>query len=329
MANVQAQGLKCFAATSNLEGASNDTLVAAWNVVKARKPTIPIEPPEKHGALNSPGACTPHDLPISHWESGEGKKTSNSCLEAITGADCEFNVADVDEKMRKGEYNDLPAPLCPATNTELPMQMNLNVSPAGDGTFNIIKYYIFLKPERLDVIKEQLVTGTLMSINWAPDRSNTKKTLQYLFEKLPGITYAYWQWVLPAAAAARAVQPDVNELQQRIRKGIQHIKDEAPRGNFDCEQISWVECELVDGASPIHGFKRELISSVLKVLKDKDNFATKQAYFPVLLPDIRTEYQGIVAEILPTLLSNTLLCIGEAKFGKTPMMTAFAFAMAR
>lgn len=167
-------------------------------------------------------------------------------------------------------------------------------------------------------------------LNYVQDRIGTIKTFQYIFERLGGITWKYWSRDMPVARIPiNEVQSDVTEAQNRIREGIQHIKDEAPRGNFDCEQTCWLECELVDPGSKIYGLRRELIATVLKSIKDKDNFATKATYYPVLLPDIRKEFQLIVKQILPRLLTTTLLCIGEAKFGKTPLMTTLAFAMAR
>ena len=77
--------------------------------------------------------------------------------------------------------------------------------------------------------------------------------------------------------------------QDKIRKGIQFIKDEAPRGDFDSEQTEWLECELVDPESPIHDLRRELIGNVLKNQKNKDQYAMKDYYYPLLIPDVREE----------------------------------------
>ena len=172
--------------------------------------------------MDNEGVCTAFDLPMTPWEDAQATKTANACLEVITNAEVGLDFAELDAMMSQGSYNNLPEPLCPATNTELPMHMNLNVSKgSAEGRFNIVKYYTFLKPERRDVVEEQLVTGVLMSINWVPDRCNTKKALQYLFERLPGITYKHWVWQSPVAAAGPVDDTEVSDKQQRIKDGIQ------------------------------------------------------------------------------------------------------------
>eukprot|EP00959_Pyramimonas_sp_CCMP1952_P326402 6832474-Pyramimonas_sp.AAC.1 len=89
--------------------------------------------------------------------------------------------------------------------------------------------------------------------------------MQILFQRLGGVQVRCWEFLGAPAPGAGGVDVGVEEKKKELSEGIQYIKDEAPRANADCEQLEWVERELVDTSSPIHGFRRELISAVLKV----------------------------------------------------------------
>eukprot|EP00959_Pyramimonas_sp_CCMP1952_P414212 8678751-Pyramimonas_sp.AAC.1 len=56
--------------------------------------------------------------------------------------------------------------------------------------------------------------------------------------------------------------------------------------------------------------KREFGNSLLKCIADRDHFAVKGDYYPLLKSDIRKEYQPMANKILQTLAGNALLTIG-------------------
>ena len=55
----------------------------------------------------------------------------------------------------------------------------------------------------------------------------------------------------------------------------------------------------------------------------------KQRDYALNLFDIHDDFMPMVKEFIPLLLTATLLCLGEAGYGKTPFMMIIAFAMAR
>eukprot|EP00959_Pyramimonas_sp_CCMP1952_P335650 7028207-Pyramimonas_sp.AAC.1 len=75
--------------------------------------------------------------------------------------------------------------------------------------------------------------------------------------------------------------------------------------------------------------KREFVNSLLMCIADRDHFATRGDYDPLLKPDVRKEYHPMTDRILKTLMGNALLAIGEAGFGRTPFMCVLAVATAR
>eukprot|EP00959_Pyramimonas_sp_CCMP1952_P031752 666154-Pyramimonas_sp.AAC.1 len=96
-----------------------------------------------------------------------------------------------------------------------------------------------------------------------------------------GIMFKCWQFEAAAAAPAAAVpgyEDSVDSKKKKMTAGFDFIMAEAPRGNFDCQQMLWVEHQLVDPDSPIHDFRRELIDRVLKKIHDRDHFAVKETY---------------------------------------------------
>ena len=114
-----------------------------------------------------------------------------------------------------------------------------------------------------------------------------------------------------------------------IRKGFQHIKDEAPRGNFDSEQLEWAECELNDPESPIFGWRYTLINQALAIIKVQANLAKKEIYYPLTLFDLNKDMLKIIFRVLPRLRVPTALCVGEAGCAETPLNTVLAMCMAR
>eukprot|EP00959_Pyramimonas_sp_CCMP1952_P050417 1053524-Pyramimonas_sp.AAC.1 len=62
-----------------------------------------------------------------------------------------------------------------------------------------------------------------------------------------GILFKCWNFIDPVAARADAAPGDEDSVQEKQRKltvGFAFIMTEAPRGDFDCEQMLWVEHQL-------------------------------------------------------------------------------------
>ncbi|CAK0821640.1 unnamed protein product [Prorocentrum cordatum] len=185
--------------------------------------------------------------------------------------------------------------------SDVPCAMSMHVSKSlPDGHYLVVKVFTFLGGgEPMAAVRDKLVEGEPCVLDYRPDTFNTVRTLQVADKK---------------AALDRAWD---------------YVQAEAPRGNFDGQRLLWVEHQFVDPDSPLYNMKREFVNSLLKCIADRDHFAVKEEYYPLLKPDIRDEYQPMTNKILQTLSGNTLLTIGEAGFGNTPDMYILAMAMAR
>ncbi|CAK0868636.1 unnamed protein product, partial [Prorocentrum cordatum] len=85
----------------------------------------------------------------------------------------------------------------------------------------------------------------------------------------------------------------------------------------------------MDPNSPMNHMKREFVNSLLKYIAERDHFATREDYCPLIKPDIRRKYQPMMHRILKTLTGNAPLTIEEAGSGKTPFMRILAMTTAR
>jgi hypothetical protein len=279
MANALANGMKGFGVHLEEPGATNEKLGEAWNKVRSMKPSRPEPTPIKvplEGGIDNPGSFTVFDLNMKKWQSD--KKTTNTIIDVIPDVVMELDAAtlsSIEKSLEKGEYSKLPGVLGPRDpETSVPMTMNLNFHKMPSGKLMIVKFITFVKAEKLEVINDEILQGTMCTPDWIADRIGTVKTFQYIFERLPGITYKYWKWQPLRAPNGRVdmeADASVQEKQRKIKDGIKYIKEECPRGSFDGEQLEWVECELVNPESPIFDFKRELIGQVLKQRRDKDS----------------------------------------------------------
>lgn len=327
--------MKSLSQQMELAGANNDKIGEAWDRVSSWKPSKPMADgkPRLVGDnrdFKSKGGVVVHDMPLYELGSrrSDRKFAPLTVFDIILDHTGDFNLDEIKPLLDAGTYSQLPAPLCPKeAEVDVPMTINYNIQQGDDDKYVIVKMITFLRAPKMSLMKD-IIQGTGYAIDPVPDRFGMMKTTQQLFEHLDGVKFVYWQWH-EAARALGAPVGDVEKEKARIKKGIQHIRDECPRGDMDSEQTEWVECELVDPESPIFGFRRELISTVLKAQKDKNHYALKQEYYPLLLPDLDDTYRSLIYRLIPLLITTTLLCIGEPKYGKTPLMTILAFAIAR
>ena len=250
----------------------------------------------------------------------------------LQAVEADFNHVETGGLPKKGKYEELPVALAPAKRTtEILYGMSVRISKESDGNkFMVLKYVAICRQGRAALVQEELIKGTMCSIHGAPGRIGSRKTFQYMFEQIPGIGWRCWPWPQPRVrAGVHTGDADVAAKQEQIGYATQCLKDAAPRGDFDCEQAEWLECELVNPGSPLQDLRREVATKVLQKTKDEDHVALKQVGYPLLLPDIKKEYLELVGRITPLLLTTALLLIGEPGHGKTQPMITLAFAMAR
>ncbi|CAK0894550.1 unnamed protein product, partial [Prorocentrum cordatum] len=334
--NVPAQGMKCLGLWLENADHTNDKLEEVWNPAKTKEKAVVPGKPDVQGDLSRDpvGPTSLFDLPIKQWIY-KPRQYIRDAVDVITDTAGLDAVAwdDVKKIMAEGRYKDLPPPLgYNDTEDALPCTLNIMICkhPSQPGSHVIAKHFSFLgNGHTMCTVKEKLIQGDPCTIDYKPDTFNSLRTFQLMVERLGGPLFRYWRFERKGSLSVPLGDGDVVQEKKEFADAMQHVKDEAPRTNWDGEQLLWAEQEYVDPASTLQHVKKEFVCKVLQILKDRDHFAAKETHYPLLKGDIRPEYQPVVDKIISTLLGNTVLLIGEAKFGKTPLVYIMAMALAR
>eukprot|EP00959_Pyramimonas_sp_CCMP1952_P459888 9478979-Pyramimonas_sp.AAC.1 len=101
-----------------------------------------------------------------------------------------------------------------------------------------------------------------------------------MVERLGGPLFRYWRFERKGSLSVPLGDGDVVQEKKEFADAMQHVKDEAPRTNWDGEQLLWAEQEYVDPASTLQHVKKEFVCKVLQILKDRDHFAAKETHYP-------------------------------------------------
>eukprot|EP00959_Pyramimonas_sp_CCMP1952_P362002 7581400-Pyramimonas_sp.AAC.1 len=168
--------------------------------------------------------------------------------------------------------------------------MQVVLAPSGDGEgTDIIKYFRLSSPQPLvDVESRLLCDGEVLcalSGGKGGDVKTPWKVLVYMMDRLGGTRF---RCHLPPQAKG-ANEKNKCIPQDVIVSQYQFIKDNAPRGNFDCEQMMWIDFQLNDPQSPIHHWKEGKIKEVLSHIKDQSIQASKVTHFPIFIFDAGEE----------------------------------------
>ena len=327
MANLPALGMKSLKAHLELEGADSGKIKDVYERVRGND-VVPMYRTATHPEIfqdDPPALYKVHDLPLMP---SEGSKKMKHAIAVVLGYQGEINVDAVRDAMLVNDYNGLPEPLRPKTDWEAlyTMQLALVPVPHGEGT-DIVKYYAFSVPQSVTDIQNRLVLDheVLYAVSWGKggDVKTPWKVFVYMMDRLGGTHFRYH---LPPQEKGdkekkKCLPQDVIVAQ------YQFIKDNAPRGNFDCEQMMWIDFQLNDPQSPIHSWKEGKIKEVLSHIKDQSIQASKVTYFPIFIFDAGEEGIERAKRLVPTFKSHSCLMVGEAGEGKTPYLETMAFAM--
>ncbi|CAK0844308.1 unnamed protein product, partial [Prorocentrum cordatum] len=296
MANVPALGMKSLKVHLEVEGADSEKIVQVFDRVRG------------------------HD---------SGCKKVKHAVAVVLNYQGDIDLAAAREAMLVNDYNGLPEPLRPRTGREALYTMQVVLAPPGDGEgADIIKYFLFSGPQPLvDVESRLLCDGEVLdALSWGKggDVKTPWKVLVYMMDRLSGTHFRYH--LPPQAKGAK----DKNKCipQDVIVSQCQFIKDNAPRGNFDCEQVMWIDFQLNDPQSPVHNWKGGKVKEVLSHIRDQSIQAKKITYHPIFIFDSGDEGVERAKRLVPTFKIHSCLMVVEPGERKTPYLMTMAFAMA-
>ena len=180
MANVPAQGIKSYGVWAGCEGASNEKLIEAWNIVLSKRPAKPQPVPlpvNAEDTIDTPGVNSSFDMPI--YEKPDNLKYTSPLVDIADDVEVPVEMKDIIVKHKAGNYNELPGAFGFHCATEIPITMDLSISRKTNGKLLLVKHVQFIKQERVSVVAVELVKGIANVLHWVPER-------------LPGFKLRHW-----------------------------------------------------------------------------------------------------------------------------------------
>ncbi|CAK0789520.1 unnamed protein product, partial [Prorocentrum cordatum] len=329
MTNLPALGMKSLRAHLEVEGADSEKIQQVFEKVRGHGSAVPMYQTALHPEKfqdDPPVLYSVGDLPLMP---SEGCRKMKHAFAVVLNYQGDIDMAAVRGAMAANDYNGLPELLRPRTNWEALYTTQLALVPAGDGDgTDIIRYFLFSGPQPLVDVENRLPreNEVLYTLSWGKgaDVKTPWKVLVHMVDRLGG---AHFRNHLPPQEKGEKEKKKKCLPQDTIVSQYQFIKDNAPRGNFDCEQMMWIDFQLNDPQSPIHSWKEGKIKEVLSHIKDQGIQAKKITYHPIFIFDTGGEGVERAKRIVPTFKSHSCLMVGEPGEGKTPYLETLAFAM--
>ena len=218
------------------------------------------------------------------------------------------------------KYMELPQGIAAAAPCVMPYTMDISIL-ARDGKTTIMKHLHFDKAVKPQVARA-MATGIPLQL--APTGAHPKdlmKAMLYMTERMTGTHLLHDTFANMAATELKT--------EDELDVGFDFIEEECPRTNERLAKTRWVEKQLNKPSSPIYGWNRGLIQEAVRHLDAQGALATTTRYYPLCYMDFAPWFKVILDDIVPTLLSNSVLFLGKAGFGKTPAMVILAIAISR
>ena len=127
------------------------------------------------------------------------------------------------------------------------------------------------------------------------------------------------------------MQEDQND--KAIDDGFDYIERTAPLSTTGTAYFRWFAKSLQKDRvppSPIAGWNEMLVNRAVDNLRKGGCLAKTRTTYPLTLTDVDpTVLRYVLQELLPLMRRKSLILIGEARFGKTPLAIILGFALAR
>ena len=229
--------------------------------------------------------------------------------------------------MLQRKFDELPAPLSPAQAISHEYTMSLFLLPAAahdaatcSRKVQVLKMFHFQKKAKYGDVKG-MCRGTQMKAAWGGHAKRGSHAFRYMLDRMGGIQYSFWQFT--------EEPPQKQRTAEQVDKFYDHIDQHAPRTNGrKNEQARWVQKELLDTASPIHGWDKVTIREALANLKTASVTAktvTAKEACPLTLKSISCWFLAdVLVPILRVLFCNTLMLLGVRGRGKSPVAKILA-----
>lgn len=281
------------------------------------------------------GPCSLLDMPFDAIGIGDGTsapKNMTHLIDIIPTLEAEYDWEDIQGKCRQQIIGSLPDPFRPKGPCQVPFVMQLVITDsimanaaAGDTPKQcLIKHFFFDEKVSMEVAMP-VIQGTAMRVNWGANSRGGPKALQYMLTKLGGRQVRYW--APEGSVDKEPYAPD------DIDKAYDYIHLHAPRSNGKSNDIGrFIKKVLLDKDSPpsVAQFTSADVRESIKNLREGEICAETTDDYPLFLQDVEAWYMDAIIEVmLPTIEMKSVIMLGRAGVGKTPIMQIIASAWSR
>jgi len=176
--------------------------------------------------------------------------------------------------------------------------------------YRVIKHFKFDEKVEPSVFRG-ICQGMCNIVEWGTNTRGGPAALQFLFDNVGGTQFRHWTFNAELAAKVMT--------KSDIDKGIDFILAEAPRTNADLKQKRWCMHQAADTESPIYDWDPRDVRECMNQIKETSVTSTKHTYIPCTWLDIDPKARAIIGPLIPSLKRKSIIFLGEAGMGKTPL----------
>ena len=268
-----------------------------------------------------------------------GKNAVKAVVDVVLNHHGAFTEDDVKRLMMEDDLGNLPDVARPPVGA-VPVNHFTQIAfiAVGRGVWTVLKYITFCSDSPDGKVKADLAAtyrhGELHLVNYGNNIKNGKKVFQHLFQELGG--FQIRQFELQCSNAPAFDMNDDSEL-QAIDRGFDYIeqcwKDRTLPTGFN--QLRWITRNLKDANSPLYcqgDFKwtDKIVEKAINKLRDEGSLVRVVTNCPYTIKTFAPWFvDNVLVDLVPLLNSKSIIFIGKAGCGKTPILEGLANAFSR
>ena len=259
------------------------------------------------------------DLPLKNRGSQTQAKIFFDIVENIRRD--AVNMASLQSCLMENRYDDLPEFIRPKKPLPVPYQVQIAMRYTSARHCTVLKHYICTEKMSVRVLDDYMVVKAYL-VDLPPNHKCGHLAVQHILSQISNWLASYWR-LEPKAKQPREKKP-VNALQS----GFDYIRTEGPRTNIGNRQVEWAEIEVNCTDGHLSGWSAGLVKECPRNHANSSVYSKPQTDFYLTLHDIAGWFlDDVLVNILGDLQTKTLVMMGFAEKGKTPVAQAIAMAM--
>ena len=190
------------------------------------------------------------------------------------------------------------------------MTLGVVVDNHSDGTMDIIKTIVFVKPVQMTTTRA-MFSGDIMVPAWRPGPWAVKKAFQSLLDKVLGY-HVTWSTVTPKPVIQRS-KSNANTwdaTDDEIDQGRKYIIDHCPVDEAESDLTTWIWKKIKpDSGSPIAGWPEMKARKIAANIKKASQGVAVHRFFPLVFFDMKFIWSTVLIPMMIPFRIDLLLAI--------------------